>query len=69
MGDVCHLLWGNVELFRQYVPVARRLVQEKQEVGVFKDIRYFHALQKLLGVLGNTRRDPAPFAETLVNFR
>ncbi len=51
MGDVAHLLRGDVELLRKDSPVARRLIEHEDKIAVLKDIFHFPACQKVFDVL------------------
>ena len=67
MGDVRHLLRGNVELLRKDSTVARRLIEHEDKIAVLKDIFHFPACQEVFDVLRDRRGYAAPFSETLPN--
>ena len=57
MGDVRHLLRGDIELLRKDSPVTRRLVEHDDEVAVLKDVLDLPAGKQVLDVLGDAGRD------------
>lgn len=65
MGDVAHLLRGNVELLRKDSPVAHRLIDHEDKTAVFKDVIYLAGVKQIFHVLRNRGRDAALFSETL----
>ena len=67
MGDVAHLLRGDIELLRKDSPVARRLIKHKDKIAVFKDVLYLAGSKQIFDVLRDCRGYAAPFSETLPN--
>ena len=59
---------GNIELLRKYLSVTASLIEHIDEVGVFKDILNLTACKQVLYILSKSRRDTAPFSETLPDF-
>ena len=55
----------DIELLCQDLPVAGRLVEHIDEVGVLEDVLYFPGRKQVLHVLGDAGRDAAPFTEPL----
>ena len=68
MGDILHLLRGDVELLCKDSPVARRLIEHEDKIRVFKDILHFAGSKQILDVLRNGCGYAAPFSETLPDF-
>ena len=68
MGDIFHLLRGDVELLRKDSPVARRLIEHEDKIRVFKDILHFAGSKQILDILRNGCGYAAPFSETLPDF-
>ena len=67
MGDVRHLLRGDIELLRKDSPVARRLIEHEDKIAVLKDILYFAGSKQILDVLCDRGRYADPFSETFPN--
>lgn len=61
------LLVGDIQAFTEYFAVAAGLVQQIDEIAVFKDILNPWGGQQVLDVLGDARGDAAPFAEAFPN--
>ena len=62
IANVRRLLVGDIQAFTEYLSVTAGLVQKIDEIAVFKDILDLSGGQQVLDVLGDTRRDTAPFA-------
>ena len=67
MGNVFHLLRGDIELPCKDFPVALRLIEHEDKIAVLKDILNFAAAQKVFDILRDGGWDPAPFTKTLPN--
>ena len=67
MGNILHLLRGNIKLLCKDSTVALRLIEHEDKIAVFKDIFHLAACQKVFDVLRNGCGDTAPFTETLPN--
>ena len=59
---------GNTQLLGEDLTVSACLVEHIHEVGVFKDVLYLAAAQKVFDILGDTCRNTAPFSESLPDF-
>jgi len=68
VGHIAKLVRGNAQLLGKYLTVSACLVEHIHEVGVFKDVLYLAAAQKVFDILGDTCRDSAPFSESLPDF-
>ena len=68
VGHIAKLVCGNAQLLGEDLPVPASLVEHIHEVGVFKDVLYLAAAQKVFDILGDTCRDSAPFSESLPDF-
>ncbi len=68
MGDIFHLLRGDIELLRKDSPVARRLIEHEDKIRVFKDILHFAGSKQIFDVLRDCCGYAAPFSETLPDF-
>ena len=69
MRHIGELVWRNVEEFGENCAVARGLVQQQNEVAVFKDVLGLLRVEQVFHVLRDRRRDAAPLAEALPNLR
>ena len=49
VGHIAKLVCGNAQLLRQNLTVSACLVEHIHEVGVFKDVLYLAAAQKVVG--------------------
>ena len=67
IADVRRLLVGDVQALTEYLAVAAGLVQQIDEIAVFKDVLDLCGGQQVLDILGNTRRDTAPFTKAFPN--
>ena len=67
MGNVFHLLRGDIELPCKDFPVALRLIEHEDKIAVLKDILNFAAAQKVFDILRDSGWNTAPFSETLPN--
>ncbi len=68
MGDIFHLLRGDIELLRKDSPVARRLIEHEDKIAVLKDILHFAGSKQIFDVLRDCCGYAAPFSETLPDF-
>ena len=68
VGHIAKLVRGNPQLLRQNLTVSACLVKHIHEVGVFKDVLYLAAAQKVFDILRDTCRNTAPFSESLPDF-
>ena len=53
IGDIAHLLLGDIQQMGQLLPVARRLVEHDDELGVTEHGAGLYGVQKILHILGN----------------
>ena len=56
IGDIAHLLVGDIEELRQLCPVGRRLVQHDDKLRVREHGAGLDGIQKVLHVLGDSSR-------------
>lgn len=49
VGHIAKLVRGNAQLLGKYLTVSACLVEHIHEVGVFKDVLYLAAAQKVVG--------------------
>ena len=68
MGHIGQLMGADVQLLGQNLPVTVGLIEHIHKVRIFKNVRYFGTCQKVLHILRNGCRQPAPFAEALPDF-
>ena len=67
VGHIAKLVRGNAQLLGENLPVPASLVEHIHEVGVFKDVLYLAAAQKVFDILRDAGGNAAPLAETLPN--
>ena len=68
MGHIGKLMWTDIQLVCQNLPVTGGLVEHDNEVRIFKNILDFTRRKQVFHVLRNSGRDTAPFAEPLPDF-
>ena len=54
VGHIAKLVRGNAQLLGENLAVSTCLVEHIHEVGVFKDVLYLAAAQKVFDILGDT---------------
>ena len=69
VGDVGELMRRDIELGGQDLPVAGRLVEHIDEIGVFKDVLDLTGGKQVFHVLRERRGDAAPFPKPLPYLR
>ena len=69
MRHVRKLMRRDIEQLGEDRAVARSLIQQQDEVAVFKDVLGLLRVEQILHVLRDCRRNTAPFAETLPDLR
>lgn len=67
VGHIGKLLRRNVQPLRQYLPVARRLIEHIDEVAVLQDVFDLRGGKQVFGVLGRPGGDAAPLSEPFPN--
>ena len=67
IGHISKLLRRNVQPLRQYLPVARRLVEHIDEITVLQNVFDLRGGKQVFGVLGRPSGDAAPFSEPFPN--
>ena len=63
IGNVAHLLIGNVQQLRQLCPVGRGLAQHHKELGVGEHGAGLDGIQQVLHILGDSRGISATLSE------
>ena len=53
IGDIAHLLLGDIQQMGQLLPVARRLIEHDDELRVTKHGAGLYGVQKILHILGD----------------
>ena len=63
VGHIAKLVRGNAQLLGENLTVSACLVEHIHEVGVFKDVLYLAAAQKVFDILGDTVDGKRPFEQ------
>src|SRR5699024_6754242 len=67
VGHIGKLFGRNIQPLRQYLPVARRLVEHINEVAVLQNVFDLRGGKQVFGVLGRSGRDAAPLSDPFPN--
>ena len=68
ISDIRKLVRGNIQLFRQNLPVSCGLVEHVDKITVLKNILNLPRRKQVFHVLGNAGRDTAPFPKAFPDF-